>query len=85
VISAADLAARLPEFLRRVRGGETVVVEEDGEPVAQLSPLPAEGAKWEVLVERLARVRTGDASFAADLEAIQASQPSAEPYPWPSS
>jgi hypothetical protein len=39
---------------------------------------------WDVLVERLAPVRTS-ASFASGLEAIQANQPPAEPYLWPSS
>jgi antitoxin (DNA-binding transcriptional repressor) of toxin-antitoxin stability system len=86
VVAAADLPARLPELLRRVREGETFLIEEGGEAIAQLSGLPVEGATWDVLVERLARVRTSDASFASDLEAIQAAQPPAEPpYPWPSS
>ena len=85
VVSAADLPARLPELLRRVRGGETFLGEEGGQTIAQLSGPPVEGATWDVLVRRLARARTGDGSFTSDLKAVQASQPAAEPCRWPSS
>jgi len=39
-VSVSDLKARLSEHLRRVKGGEEVIVTERGRPVAVLSPVP---------------------------------------------
>lgn len=41
-VSVAHLKARLSEFLRAARAGETVIVTDRGTPVARLAPL--EGA-----------------------------------------
>jgi len=39
-VSVSDLKARLSEHLRRVKGGEEVIVTERGRAVAVLSPVP---------------------------------------------
>jgi len=43
-IGARELKTRLGSYLRQVRGGQTIVVTDRGEPVAELRPL-AESAK----------------------------------------
>ena len=39
-VSVSVLKARLSEFLRRVRAGDTLVVTDRGAPVAIVAPLP---------------------------------------------
>ena len=39
-IGARELKMRLGQYIRAVRGGETIVVTERGEAVAELRPLP---------------------------------------------
>ena len=39
-VSVSILKARLSEFLRRVRAGDTLVVTDRGAPVAIVAPLP---------------------------------------------
>ncbi len=39
-VSVSVLKARLSEFLRRVRSGDTLVVTDRGSPVAIVTPLP---------------------------------------------
>jgi prevent-host-death family protein len=53
-ISVSQLKARLSEYLRRVKGGEEVLVTERGRVVAVLAPVPASRStedELEVLVE----------------------------------
>lgn len=38
-VGIEELKARLDEYVERARGGETVIVTEQGEAVAELSPL----------------------------------------------
>lgn len=38
-VGIEELKARLDEYVERARGGETVIVTDQGEPVAELSPL----------------------------------------------
>mgnify|MGYP000005736030 CR=1 FL=1 len=38
-VGARELKARLGKYLRTVRGGQTLVVTDRGEPVAELRPL----------------------------------------------
>jgi len=45
-IGARELKTRLGAYLRQVRSGQTIVVTDRGEPVAELRPL-AESAKGE--------------------------------------
>ena len=85
-ITATDLARRLSDILSRVRyRGERFVVERNGEPVAALMPVTA-APRVTVgeLFERLRAIGLPDEDFAADLEAIQATQPKLASPEWPS-
>lgn len=44
-VSVAEAKNRLPELLRAVENGETVVITRHGRPVAQLTPAPLERRK----------------------------------------
>jgi prevent-host-death family protein len=44
-VSVADAKNRLPELIRAMENGETVVITRHGKPVAQLAPPPAERRK----------------------------------------
>lgn len=55
-VSIGRLKARLSEYLRRVRGGEEVMITDRGRPVARLAPLAGEPAAEGRLAEL---VRTG--------------------------
>lgn len=76
-ISATDAARRLSDLLNRVLyRGESFVIVRNGTAVAQLGPAPESAPVTLVeAVERLLERRTGDSSFADDLERIQADQP----------
>lgn len=53
-VSVSELKARLSEHIRRVKGGEEVLVTERGRAVAVLSPVPpsqSEQADLDALVE----------------------------------
>ena len=39
-ISIAEAKNRLPQLIRAVEGGETIVITRHGKPVAQLTPAP---------------------------------------------
>ena len=41
-VSIAEAKNRLPQLIRAVEGGETVVITRHGKPVAQLTPPPPE-------------------------------------------
>ena len=85
-LTASDLARRLSEVLSRVRDhGERFAVERNGEPVAALIPVDA-APRVTVgeLFERLRAIGLPDEDFAADLEAIQATQPKLASPKWPS-
>ncbi len=52
-VSVSVLKARLSEFLRRVRSGDTLVVTDRGAPVAIVAPLPkGEHGDMNALVEQ---------------------------------
>ena len=40
MVGSRELKTRLGAYLKRVRGGETILVTDRGEPVAELRPLP---------------------------------------------
>lgn len=52
-VGVEELKARLPEYLRRVRAGEQVVVTEDGRPVARLERIEPTAETEEERMERL--------------------------------
>lgn len=55
LVGARELKARLGTYLRRVRLGQTLVVTDRGEPIAELRPLAA-GTDIEAALERLKAV-----------------------------
>ncbi len=83
-ISPTELAERLTDVLERVRGGERVVVEHDGETIAAIEPVTASPGitvgEFFALVRELPRP---DPGFADDLAEIHASQGMAEFSHWP--
>ncbi|MBI2756034.1 MAG: hypothetical protein HYX52_04915 [Chloroflexi bacterium] len=84
-VTVEELAARLPELLRRVERGEAFHVEDHGRLVAALAPIHERHAVTrEVLARQLAPVLPVDPSFAEDLAAIRREQPLAGDTPWAS-
>ncbi|HVA63798.1 MAG TPA: type II toxin-antitoxin system prevent-host-death family antitoxin [Terriglobales bacterium] len=53
-VGSRELKTRLGRYLRQVRAGQTLIVTDRGEPVAELRPLPkrqeTEAATWARLV-----------------------------------
>ena len=43
-VGARELKTRLGTYLQQVRDGQTLVVTDRGEPVAELRPLPSDGS-----------------------------------------
>ena len=41
-VNVSDIERDLPDYLRRVEAGETVVVFRDGRPIAEIRPVVAE-------------------------------------------
>lgn len=74
-VSIGRLKARLSEYLRRTRAGETVVVTDRGRPIARLAPLAGkvalEGRLAELSRAGLVRRPAG----ALDLAALEAERP----------
>lgn len=55
LVGARELKIRLGTYLRRVRQGQTLVVTDRGEPVAELRPL-SEAGGTEAVLARLAAI-----------------------------
>ena len=72
-ITVTDLNRELQSILERVRqGGDSFVIEQDGEAVATLGP-PSETATWATLAAAVRGAGMTDPEFAADLDEIQTS------------
>lgn len=83
-ISPTELAKRLTDILERVRGGERIVVERDGEPIATItSSIGRPGITARELVARVGDLGMPGDGFADDLEAIQAAQRPVSSPEWP--
>jgi prevent-host-death family protein len=54
-VSIAEAKNRLPELIRKVEAGESVVITRHGKPVAQIAPVPPERRKvqWGALRGRI--------------------------------
>jgi prevent-host-death family protein len=54
-VSVAEAKNRLPELIRAVEAGESVVITRNGKPVAQLTPPPPERRtiKWGSMKDRI--------------------------------
>lgn len=53
-IGSRELKTRLGTYLERVRRGETIVVTDRGEPVAELRPIHASGDATDAALRRMA-------------------------------
>lgn len=51
LVGARELKVRLGTYLKRVRQGQTLIVTDRGEPVAELRPLAAEGTTDAILAK----------------------------------
>ena len=66
-----DLRNHGGEVIDRVRGGERIVITRDGEPVAELRPLPRRRLTAEALVEEFRNLPPMDPGrLRADIDAI---------------
>jgi len=83
-LSVAELEHDVGAALERVRGGERVVVERDGEPIAMIVPPPPRAdLTWGEFVALLEAAPRPDPGFADDLADVQANQGLAEFPEWP--
>ena len=84
-ITSTEASRRFSELLDRVRyKHEAFLVVRRGEAIARIGPAttPERSVSLAELVQSLGRLRTGDAAFADDLDAIQREQPDAGGNPW---
>jgi antitoxin (DNA-binding transcriptional repressor) of toxin-antitoxin stability system len=58
-INVTELKANLSKYLRMASRGTRIVVKDRDEPIAQLGPLPADGASWRVRLSEAGRLRPG--------------------------
>lgn len=66
-----DLRNHGGEVIDRVRGGERIIITRDGEPVAELRPLPRRRLTAEALVEEFRNLPPMDPGrLRADIDAI---------------
>lgn len=85
-VTASKAARHLSDLLNQVQDkGSSFVITRNGQEVARLTSVPQRPkATLRTLVEQLLPKRTGDPSFADDLERIQAEQPTLDDDPWAS-
>ena len=70
-VGVRDLRNHGGEILNRVAGGETLTVTRDGDPVAELRPLPRRPLQAERLLERWRALPQVDAAqLRADIDEI---------------
>jgi prevent-host-death family protein len=70
-VSIRELRNRGGHVLKRVASGETLTVTSDGEPVAELRPLPAPALAAEELLARWRHLPVVDGtSFRRDLDEV---------------
>lgn len=83
-LNESELEMGLRSVLDRVRGGERIVVERDGDAIAVIaSPEPKPGITLPALAAALAHLPPLDDDFAADVEAARAFLGPAEIPEWP--
>ncbi len=69
--SIRDLRNHGGEVIERVRAGEVVTITRDGEPVAELRPLPRKPLSAAALVDRFRRLPPIDVDrFRSDIDAV---------------
>lgn len=83
-LSVTELATDIAGALERVRRGERLAIERNGQVVAVIIPPdPIPGVTWRALAAALRDVPPLDDEFAADIAAIRAAQPPAGFPEWP--
>lgn len=81
-VTSTDLVRHFSDYLARVRyGGQTLVVERNNKPVAELRPLPSETCTLRELVEEW-QSQPPDPEWADALESVNRAD-TAEENPWP--
>jgi len=70
-VTIRDLRNRGGEILAEVARGEAVIVTRDGEPIAEIRPLPRRGLTTDELIERRRNLPPIDtAQFRADIDSM---------------
>ena len=83
-LTEAELEAGLRDALERVRSGERVVVERDGQAIAVIAPpKPRPGITGREILARLGDLRMPGDGYADDIEAARADLAPAVPPAWP--
>jgi prevent-host-death family protein len=54
IVGSRELKTRLGQYLNRVRGGETILVTDRNEPVAELRPLSGDAGSLSAALRKLA-------------------------------
>lgn len=82
-VAAGELHENTDEVLRRVRAGEEITITVEGEPVAQVVPLPPrkKGLTFEELFRRLEKIPY-DPEFAREMELASGEYSDEDPLPW---
>lgn len=71
VVSVRDLRNNGGEVLRRVDRGERIVITRDGEPVAELTPLPRRSVSPSELIRRRRHLPAVDVdTLRTDIDAV---------------
>jgi antitoxin (DNA-binding transcriptional repressor) of toxin-antitoxin stability system len=82
-ISLNDANARLPDLVNRVKtGGEEFVIEQGGEAMCRLSPVPPRRFTGADFIELMRTIRRPDPEFWDDVEAGVRNQGTVPPSPW---
>ena len=75
-ISVRELRNNGGRVLQRVAGGETLTVTMDGQPIAELHPIPGRGLTAATLMQRWRRLPPVDAQqLRADLDRVMDASP----------
>jgi prevent-host-death family protein len=70
-VTIRDLRNRGGEILAEVSRGEAVIVTRDGEPIAEIRPLPRRGPTTDELIARRRHLPPIDAErFRADIDSV---------------
>jgi antitoxin (DNA-binding transcriptional repressor) of toxin-antitoxin stability system len=70
-VAVRDLLDRGGEILDRVAAGEAMIVTRDGEPIAELRPLPRRPLSASLLLQRWRRLPTVDPTLLrADIDSV---------------
>jgi antitoxin (DNA-binding transcriptional repressor) of toxin-antitoxin stability system len=82
-ISADEAAQTFSDVLERVRtNGEVIVIECAGEPVCQISPIPAKQFTLADLARLLKTLPRPDDAFFDDVEEATRNEPTIPESPW---